>query len=39
LPNVLAPGQREEQKVAEAAQYQAGLDELAAKFAKPDRDT
>ena len=32
-----SPGQ--EQKAAEAAQSQVGLDELAAKFAKPDRDT
>jgi hypothetical protein len=39
LPNVLAPRRRQEQKTAEAAQSQAGLDELAAKFAKPDRDT
>lgn len=39
LPNVPAPRQREEQKAAEAAQSQAGLDDLAAKFAKPDRDT
>jgi hypothetical protein len=39
LPDVQAPGHRQEQKAAEAAQYQAGLDELAAKFAKPDRDT
>src|SRR6476620_3311702 len=39
LPNVLAPRQRQEQKAAEAAQSQAGLDELAAKFAKPDRAT
>ena len=39
LPNVLAPRQRQEQKAAEAAQSQAGLDELAAKFAKPDGAT
>jgi hypothetical protein len=39
LPDVQTPGHRQEQKAAEAAQYQAGLDELAAKFAKPDRDT
>ena len=39
LPNVLAPRQRQEQKAAEAAQSQAGLDDLAAKFAKPDRAT
>ena len=39
LPNVRAPRQRQEQKAAEAAQSQVGLDELAAKFAKPDRDT
>jgi hypothetical protein len=39
LPNVRTPRQREEQKAAEAVQSQAALDELAAKFAKPDRDT
>ena len=39
LPNVRAPGQRQEQKAAEAAQSQVGLDDLAAKFTKPDRDT
>ena len=39
LPNVLAPRQRREQKGAEAAQSQAGLDQLAAKFAKPDGAT
>jgi hypothetical protein len=39
LPNVPAPRQRQEQKAAEAAQSQADLDDLAAKFAKPDRDT
>jgi hypothetical protein len=39
LPNVRAPRQRQEQKAAETAQSQVGLDELAAKFAKPDRDT
>jgi hypothetical protein len=39
LPNVRATRQRQEQKAAEAAQSQVGLDELAAKFAKPDRDT
>jgi hypothetical protein len=40
LPNVPAPRQPEEQQAAdEAAHSQAGLDELAAKFAKPDRDT
>jgi hypothetical protein len=39
LPDVQQPGHRQQLKAAEAAQYQAGLDELAAKFAKPDRDT
>jgi hypothetical protein len=39
LPNGRAPRQRQEQKAAEAAQSQVGLDEFAAKFAKPDRDT
>ena len=39
MPNVRAPRQRQEQQAAEAAQSQVGLDELAAKFAKPDRDT
>jgi hypothetical protein len=39
LPNVRATRQRQEQKAAEAARSQVGLDELAAKFAKPDRDT
>jgi len=39
LPNVRAPRPGQEQKAAEAAQSQVGLDELAAKFAKPDRDT
>ena len=39
LPYVRAPRQSQEQKAAEAAQSQVGLDELAAKFAKPDRDT
>ena len=39
LPNVRAPRQRKEQKAAETAQSQVGLDDLAAKFTKPDRDT
>jgi hypothetical protein len=39
LPNVPAPRQRQEQKAAEAAQSQAGPDELAAEFAKPDGAT